>query len=301
MANDLDNRFSELVARFDPNAQLVRSWPLTGGVSAEITALELEAADGTRTKLVVRRHGEIDRAHNPHIARDEYRLLQVAEKHNLAAPKPYFLDESCELFPTPLLVVEYVEGETIFAPADAGNYLGQMAEQLAKIHEVRATEELSFLKTPGKWWGERPEILDVAMGEDRIRDVLESVWPFAQINESVLNHGDYWPGNILWSDGTLSAVIDWEDARVGDPLDDVACCRLELLWWLGVDAMNEFADRYRSLTTIDFSNLPYWELIDALRPCGKISTWGLDAETEQRIRVRNRWIVDQAIERLSDR
>jgi aminoglycoside phosphotransferase (APT) family kinase protein len=291
--------FRQLVARIDPRATLVRAWNLTGGVSARVTALEIEASNGHTTKLIVRLHGEVDRAHNPHVARDEFKLLQIAQDRGLAAPRPRYLDESCELLPTPYLVVDYVEGETIFAPADLSDYLAQMTAQLAKIHGVNDAPELSFLPQKDRWWGERPETLDASLNEGRIRDALESIWPVEQVNESVLLHGDYWPGNILWKDGQLEAVIDWEDARVGDPLDDVACARLELLWAHGVEAMNEFTERYRSMTSIDFTNLPYWDLCEALRPCGKLSGWGLEAETEQRYRELNGWIVDQAIDRLS--
>jgi aminoglycoside phosphotransferase (APT) family kinase protein len=38
----------------------------------------------------------------------------------------------------------------------------------------------------------------------------------------VLLHGDFWPGNALWRDGALVAILDWEDAAIGDPLADVA-------------------------------------------------------------------------------
>jgi aminoglycoside phosphotransferase (APT) family kinase protein len=296
-----EDAFQQLVQSIDPRMKLIRAWGLTGGVSAEITALEVEQPDGKRMKLIVRRHGEVDRAHNPHIARDEFRLLQIAQSHGLAAPKPYYLDESRELFPTPLLVVEFVEGETEFAPVDLGSYLQQMAEQLAKIHAVEGAPELSFLPEQDKGFDDRPKLLDESLGERRIRDALESVWPLARIRDSVLVHGDYWPGNILWQDCRLVAVIDWEDARIGDPLADLGNCRLELLWVLGEAAMTEFTECYRSLTSIDIANLPYWDLCAALRPCGKLSEWELDAETEQRMRERHRWFVDQAIEGLSGR
>jgi aminoglycoside phosphotransferase (APT) family kinase protein len=296
-----EGAFEKLVQRMNPQARLVRAWKLTGGASSEITALEVEEFDGQSTKLIVRRHGEIDRAHNPQIARDEFRLLQIALAHGLTAPKPYYLDESCEVFPTPLLIIEYIDGETVFAPADVSTYLRQMAEQLAKIHAVKDLPALSFLPKQEKGFGERPKTLDVSLGEGRIREALEAAWPLAQINDPVLLHGDYWPGNILWKDGQLAAVIDWEDAQVGDPLADLGNCRLELLWAFGVDAVTECTERYRSMTSIDFTNLPYWDLCAALRPCGKLSDWGLDTETEQHMRERHGLFVDQAIDTLLTR
>jgi len=45
---------------------------------------------------------------------------------------------------------------------------------------------------------------------------------------SVLVHGDVGPGNFLFTpDGHIAAMIDWELARIGHPLEDLACilCR----------------------------------------------------------------------------
>ena len=60
------------------------------------------------------------------------------------------------------------------------------------------------------------------------------------LNRRVVLHGDYWPGNVLWQDGRLVAVIDWEDASLGDPLADLATARVELLCRYGDDAMERF-------------------------------------------------------------
>lgn len=97
------------------------------------------------------------------------------------------------------------------------------------------------------------------------------------------------------------AVIDWEDAAVGDPLADVANCRIELLWAFGSDAMHRFTDHYRSMTAIDVSNLPYWDLWAALRPIAGIANWGLDAAAKQAIREGHRAFVAQAFQALSVR
>jgi aminoglycoside phosphotransferase (APT) family kinase protein len=53
--------------------------------------------------------------------------------------------------------------------------------------------------------------------EARIMAAIAHHWPRLRLNPSVLLHGDYWPGNILWRDGTIEAVVDWEEAQFGDP------------------------------------------------------------------------------------
>ncbi len=146
---------------------------------------------------------------------------------------------------------------------------------------------------------ERPANVDESLDERRIRNVLEVAWPFPQRNTSALLHGDFWPGNVLWKDGQLVAIIDWEGAMLGDPLADVANNRMEILWAFGGDAMQRFTQKYQSMTTIDFTYLPYWDLCAALRLVAQMAQWGLDDAIEKTMRERHRWFVTQAFEKLS--
>ena len=85
------------------------------------------------------------------------------------------------------------------------------------------------------------------------------------LNRSVVLHGDYWPGNVLWQGGRLAAVIDWEDASLGDPLADLATARVELLCRYGDAAMERFTARYLAVHKdtsgpLHLDTLPLWEL-----------------------------------------
>lgn len=288
----------ELVERIQPGAMLRQAWNLAGGVSAQVTALEIEPPGGEPVRLIVRRHGEVDRAANPHIARDEYRLLEIVRHHGVLAPKPVYLDESYELFPTPLLVVEFVEGKTDAGPLNPNEYVERAAIELAKTHAIADSSLLNFLPRATDGTGRRPATLDESMQEGRIREALESAHPVEQVNPSVLLHGDYWPGNLLWLDEKLTAVLDWEDAKVGDPLSDLGNTRMEILFELGDQAMEHFTAHYAALTGIDLTNLPFWDLSAALRPCGKLAGWGLEPDVETRMRERHAWFVERALARL---
>lgn len=296
-----EERFRQLVRRIDPRSRLRLAWNLKGGVSAQVTALDVQRPDGTTEKCVARLHGPNDLKANPHIARDEFRLLQIARAHGIAAPKPVFIDESCDLFPTPIVVIEYIEGATINDAGqvdDIASFARQMAGQLAAIHRVPASPELSFLSGALDRLPTRPAVLDEELSEGRIRDALDAIGTPEPRNPAVLLHGDYWPGNLLWRDGTLAAVIDWEDAERGDPLSDLGNARMETLFTFGPEAMQTFTDHYLAQTTIDTTHLPYWDLVAALHPCGRMSKWGLDSDDEARMRERHSWFVEQAIERL---
>ncbi len=311
------NKFEQVVQKIEPYSKLLRAWELEGGASAQVTALEIARPDGHTQKLIVRQHGEVDLAHDPHIAADEFKLLQLIRASGVAAPTPFYFDESGEIFPTPYIVIEYMEGEPEFAPTDLTAFLQQLAAQLSKIHSVDCVNlDLDFLPKPETRYAaklrDRPpadESADKQQIRDdkqRIREALLSVWPLPQRNHSVLLHGDFWPGNVLWQAGQLVAVLDWEDAAFGDPLADVANTRLEVLWALGVDAMQQFTRYYQSLNRDDFTDLPYWDLCAALRPSSNFAAWapsyalfGRQDITSQAMRAQHHWFITQAFENLS--
>ncbi len=301
-----DNKFAQVVQRIDAHSKLLRTWELKGGVSAQVTALEIECADGQTKKMIVRQHGRVDLEHNPQIATDEFKLLSLLHSAALATPIPYYVDASCKIFSTPYIVIEYIEGETEFAPSNVPDYLFQFATHLSRIHQIDCSKlDVFFLPEQEQKYTEKlrepTTHVDESLDEERIRNVLEDAWPLPQHNAPVLLHGDFWPGNILWRDGRIVAIIDWEDAAVGDPLADLANSRLELLWVLGTEAMQSFTQCYQSMTSIDFTYLPYWDLCVALRRIDQIALWGLDAMIERAMREQHKWFVVQAFEKISNR
>ena len=294
--------FEALAQRIEPRSKLLRTWELTGGVSAQVTAFEIERPDGRIERLIVRRHGAADLRRDPHLAAHEFRLLELLKSAGVAAPTPRYLDADGEVFSVPCLVVDYLEGERESAPADETEFVGRLATVLAEIHRVDYGE-VSFLRERVDIGAEVPARRPDEPSEwRRIRDVIDSALPLPRRNRSVLLHGDFWPGNTLWKDGRLVAVIDWEDAAIGDPLADVANARLELLWALGIDAMKAFTRRYASIATaVDFTDLPYWDLWADLRLAGRTSEWGLDEITEKAMRAGHEAFVAHALEQLSSR
>jgi aminoglycoside phosphotransferase (APT) family kinase protein len=298
-----DEKFAQVVRRINPSSTLLRTWVLQGGISAQVTALEVTRPDGQTEKLILRRHGEINRQQNPHIAAAEFRLLERLHDSGLPVPKPCFVDASCEIFPIPYIVVECIEGATEFAPVDVQAFIRQMAVNLACIHSVDSAD-MTFLPQQAAIYTERfrvrPINVDESLDEGRIRDVLEAVWPLPQVNPSTLLHGDYWPGNLLWRGTQLVGVVDWEDARIGDPLADLANTRLELLWAFDIDAMNHFTAQYQAIMTyLDYANLLYWDLCAALRPAHRIDEWAGSAAREKIMRERHKQFVAQALGKLS--
>ena len=131
-----------------------------------------------------------------------------------------------------------------------------------------------------------------------------------QRNPSVLLHGDFWPGNVLWREEKLVAVIDWEDATLGSTLIDLAISRLDIGLIFGIDAMECFTRHYKSMMSLDYTHLPYWDLCAALRIArlagSDLTKWaaffrpfGRHDITEQTIREHYRSFVTQAFGKLA--
>lgn len=299
-----DHRLERLIPQIAEAATLLRAWELSGGVSARVTEVEVGHADGWRQHLIVREYGEADLLRNPDVATHEFHVLQIVRAAGVPAPEPYYVDATGAVTGSPLIVVSFVDGHPGLLSADLGHGVAQLAATLATIHRVDPSNtDLSFLPTQDSidaaLIARRPAALDEGLSEGRIRAALDAAQPLPPRNHPVLLHGDFWPGNTLWRDGRLVAVIDWEDAALGDPLTDVANARLELLWAFGPDAMHAFTEQYRALMPqVDVADLHYHDLVAALRPAGRLSQWGLDEQTKHTMRARHKWFVNQALNGL---
>ena len=277
-------------------------------------AFEIEEPDGQTRRMIVRSPNDVVLKRNPLAAADEFRLLQITQSLGLATPTPYHLDESGGLFGTPCLVIDYIDGQPEFAPANLADYLFQLALHLAKIHSVDCADvALSFIPRKANRCPELCRSGSAALDEslDDIRDALAAIGPLPQRNPSVLLHGDFWPGNLLWRADKLVAVIDWEDATVGDALTDFAISRLDIALIFGIDAMTCFTYYYRSMVSLDYTNLPYWDSCAALRIARLVGVdlaewaaffrpFGRHDITEQTMRDNYSCFVVQAFEQLRD-
>jgi aminoglycoside phosphotransferase (APT) family kinase protein len=91
-------------------------------------------------------------------------------------------------------------------------------------------------------------------------ELLDSRLP-AFDGEPVLVQGDTGPGNFMYADGRITAIIDWELAHFGDPMDDLAW----LSWRATQHTFPDFPARLReyerlSGITVDDDRIRYYRV-----------------------------------------
>jgi aminoglycoside phosphotransferase (APT) family kinase protein len=288
-----------------PDWRLVRTWPLPGGVSAQVSGIEAELPDGHRRVLVLRQYGAANLRSDPRAADTEYRLLQMLSAAGLPVPQPFLADESGSIVPGPCLLQEFIDGERVDDPPDVPGCVRQLAGALAALHGAGiARAGVPFLADVGDDVARRlatgPADPNEFLHETAVRTALIENWPPPELNRPVVLHGDYWPGNVLWRDDTLAGVIDWEDALFGDPLADLSSARLEISWSWGFGAMDQFTVEYRALRpAVNFTLLPLWDLRAALRASGfRMEDWGLPADKLAAARGAHREFIERALRQL---
>jgi aminoglycoside phosphotransferase (APT) family kinase protein len=211
-------------------------------------------------------------------AESEFRALALAGAHGVAAPEPVWIDR-IGLFPERAVVTSFIEGTVQLQPWDPLDWASQLAAALAHIHQMTPSpddENLFPLLAPGEGphHDEEPE-------PDRWQHPLTGRLRASQCEalgtlqpeEPVYVHHDFWPGNTLWKDEKLVAVVDWEGGVIGDPAIDVATCSFDIAMLGLEDAAGHFVEVYRELSGRALPNLAYWDLMAVGRPLPDISIW----------------------------
>ncbi|MEW6270279.1 MAG: phosphotransferase family protein [Thermodesulfobacteriota bacterium] len=225
---------------------------MTGGAAREAWALDATVSRAGRADerlalvlLLFRPGGQ--RAFSAH---DELRLLQATSAAGAPVPRPVLAGE---VEGRSFYVMERLEGETIgrrlvrderWTKARAA-LPAQLARALAAIHRVPVgAGELGFLPRPAP--GVPVATSEIDRLEELYRQVTVEPHPAFEIalrwlrahqpppGDVTLVHGDFRIGNVMVGEEGLRAVLDWELAHVGDPLEDVGwlCVRS---WRFGAD------------------------------------------------------------------
>jgi aminoglycoside phosphotransferase (APT) family kinase protein len=264
---------------------------LSGGASRETWSFDAVTADGARHGLVLRRDpgastGQSDRS-------VEFALLDAADQGGVATPRVWFLLEPDDGLGSGF-VMERIEGETIprrilrdETYAAARPLLArQCGEQAARIHALDparlpalavqgAREQIAVYRGYLDGFGEPHPAFELGL-----RWLAEHAPPDPP--RPALVHGDFRNGNLVVGPDGIRAVLDWELAHLGDPIEDLGWLCVKS-WRFGVTdrrvggfgRVDDLLEAYRATGggDVDPSRLRYWEAMGTLK-------WGVICEIQ---------------------
>jgi len=253
---------------------------LSGGASRETWAFDLVGPDD-RQELILQRLRPGATASSSGVGVEvEAALLRVAGAHGVPVARVVASDDGSVLG-SPGMVVERLPGETIARKllrddewAPARDRLGaQVGAACAAIHGI-PVEAVPGLQ-PADQLAQYRAVLD-GLGEPHPAFELGFRWLEANRppdNPPCVVHGDLRLGNLLVDHDGLAAVLDWELAHVGDPMEDLGwfCVRA---WRFGsplpaggVATREDLVAAYEAAAgrTVDPEVLRWWEVLGTLK------------------------------------
>ena len=223
-----------------------------------------------------------------HAVDREYRLLSALHPLDFPVPQPLALCDDREVIGAIFYVMELAKGRPYAngalpdfdAPTRRSMY-EQLIDTLADLHAIdpESAGLGDFGKTGNyferqvmRWTRQyRDSQTDYIPEMERLIAFLPESLP--EQSSTAIVHGDYRIDNALFDgDGTLTAVLDWELATLGDPLADFSY--LAMQWMmpadggaglaglnledLGIPSLDEAAERYSRRSGIAMSGKLDW-------------------------------------------
>jgi aminoglycoside phosphotransferase (APT) family kinase protein len=286
-AEEIAERLSMVAHRHFPASNGIgRVTRLTAGATQEIWRFELLQGGG-EIPLILRRapRGEPRTGASSIGLETEAKVLQLAAAEDVPVPAVrYVLKPEDGLGPG--FIMQFVEGETLggrivrderYAPVRP-KLARQCGQILARIHAI-PPERAPELKrsTPAELVAQWRAGYDAS---DWPRPVFELAfaWLEARLPPPSANlrlvHGDFRNGNLIFRSEGVVAVLDWELAHVGDPMEDLGWICVNP-WRFGVvskpvGGFGEREDLYagyeaESGEKVDRAQARFWEVFGALR------------------------------------
>ena len=223
-----------------------------------------------------------------HAVDREYRLLSALNPLGFPVPEPLALCDDPAVIGTIFYVMEMARGRPYadgslpdFDPVTRRRMYEQLVDTLAELHGIDpGSAGLGDFGKPGNYFERqvarwtrqyRDSETDYIPEMERLIAFLPETLP--EQSRSSIVHGDYRIDNVVFDgDGTLSAVLDWELATLGDPLADFSYLAMQWampadgtaglagldLPALGIPTLDEIVERYSAGSGVPVADRLDW-------------------------------------------
>jgi aminoglycoside phosphotransferase (APT) family kinase protein len=167
----------------------------------------------------------------------------------------------------PWNLISRLPGAADITPARPPAFAAQLGDTLARIHATPQTRLIRFSRVLDRPGGSIEALSGPAASLVAARQDLLISAP------GVLTHYDFWSGNTLWLDGTLTGVVDWSGAAVGPRGFDVGWCRLDLYLLYDRRIADCFLGAYEAASGNTLTGSLLWDLWAVARSYQDVESW----------------------------
>lgn len=288
--NQLLNDLSDVARRQFPGAVGISGLRrLSGGASQETWAFDV-ATHGRAMPMILRRRppGMTARGASAVPLATEAQLIIIAGKAGVPTPEVTYVLAPSDGIGEGFLMGR-IEGETIarkiLRDAEYANarllLARQCGEILGRLHKVPLEGLPALRHAPARV--ELEHYRSIYHAHDHPHPVFELAFRWLEDNvpstdvTQTLVHGDFRNGNLMIGPGGVRAVLDWELAHIGDPMEDLGWICVNAWRFGNIDApVGGFGPRedmfagYQAASgvMIDQARVKYWEVFGTLK-------WGI--------------------------
>lgn len=252
----------------------VLAWVLAGAAPGsevrEVTGLRQGGApwlirftDEARNPVVVRTGKRTDRSG---FATD-IEALTWANRHRIAAPElvAFDLDEQVSAGAILMMMVALSGTSHHLGPLPPARLNG-LGAALAEVHRAPVPQSpvLPLRTSPiaavdfGALRRSAPVRPLLSEAERVIATVAAPDQPL------VFVHGDFWHGNTVWDDDSLTGIVDWDCAGVGQPGVDLGSLRCDAALCGGPEGPVDVLAGYEARMGRPANDVAYWDVVAAL-------------------------------------
>jgi len=312
------------------NISISKVCPLSDKASHEMYSFKLKYSDGVRRyseESVIRMYPNQEDSIN--MCQREFKIMKCLTNTDIPVPFPHFMQLDSKLFGVPFLIMEKKYGKNLLEESNSCSqqeflsYLEKYVKLLVDLHSLDFKKAgLDFIAFSNPPYG----YADICLGE--IKQMVETVnseyikdvydWLVNQRNNVacrhyVFIHGNYKPNKVIVKDGKIVALIDWEKARIADPVSELgwASFWLKILGeysiWDGNEIREFFLQKYQDLTHISLRNLSFYEIRAALTfrlflsLLGKYETIGIDISQDDEMFFSETYLLDMVDNFIEER
>ena len=273
-------QFEQIARAINPNARVVSTRKLSGGISCRMDVLEYESPGTVARKVVTRQYWELKNPEDDHRKFGESAVLVTLRESGVPAPDVVVdLEVASEIFGRPGIVISYLDGIPNLVPDDPDDWARQLATAIARVQSTPVTPQVMSVADSAhdvitKWMTQTEpsdRFKKHALGLE-LWNALRKLWPSVDTSAKHLLHGDFWAGNTVWNGDTLLAIVGWDEPSGGEPMLDLGYFLTDADYF-GIDIEDAFIETYEKASGNQIKDLLFWKMVAVARAMPDVGPW----------------------------